>query len=47
VNWALGDFRPLQSSSLANRLGAIYSNYDASGLPREPMTAVGALEEQQ
>ncbi|MDZ4753053.1 MAG: hypothetical protein SGJ11_00975 [Phycisphaerae bacterium] len=44
VNWSLGDFRPLQSGGLAERFEALYCNFDASGLSREPMTAVGALE---
>ncbi len=43
VNWAMGDFHPLPSGCLVNRVEALYSNYDAAGSPREPMTAVGAL----
>jgi hypothetical protein len=46
VNWALGNFQPLPSGCLANRLAPLYSNYDAVGSPREPMTAIGALEDE-
>ncbi|MBL9120100.1 MAG: hypothetical protein JNL80_09325 [Phycisphaerae bacterium] len=45
VNWAMGDFNPLPTGCLVDRVQAVYSNYDAAGSPREPMTAVGALED--
>jgi hypothetical protein len=46
VNWAMGNYTPLPSGGLVNRLERLHSNYDAAGLPREPMTAIGALEDQ-
>jgi hypothetical protein len=45
VNWAAGDFSPVVGGGLVNRVQSVYSNYDAAGSPREPMTAVGALED--
>jgi hypothetical protein len=46
VNWALGNYTPLPTGVLVDRLERLHSNYDAAGLPREPMTAIGALEDQ-
>jgi hypothetical protein len=42
----MGNYTPLPSGGLVNRLERLHSNYDAAGLPREPMTAIGALEDQ-